>query len=472
MKIETETETKNVTTHSRRQFLKGATATVGSLIVGGATGLLPYRVWAQAKAPESTLTLIKNVRVFDGLADALTKATSVLIDGNKIKQIGPKIEVPADAKTIDGGGRVLMPGLSDMHTHLVWNVGPAELLGGRADYLAALALQEAEATLMRGYTSIRDTGAGIQGVIQAIDEGHFPGPRIQSAHAVITMTAGHVDFRNRNIIPRAFGGTTETEMQRLGFVYHADGVAEMLTASRENMRQGANFLKLTVGGAVSGIYDPLDIAEYSPEEIAAAAGEAKRWNTYLAVHTYTDMSTKTALEQGAMSIEHGNLMSEATMELLVKKEAWLSTQTGVFLIPLPDGFSDAQRDRAKQAADGLDKMFTLAKQYGAKIALGSDMVGSPEVKVQQLSEFTARQKWFSNLEILKQTTSQNAKLWAMSGPRNQYGDTPIGVIKPDAYADLLIMEGNPLEDTSVLTKPEENLKVIMKDGKIYKNKMK
>ena len=224
-----------------------------------------------------------------------------------------------------------------------------------------------------------------------------------------------------------------------------------------------------VGGAVSGLYDPLDIAEYSPEEIAAAAGEAKRWNTYLAVHTYTDFSTKTALEQGAMSIEHGNLMSEATMELLVQKSAWLSSQTGVFLTPLPDGFSDAQRARAKQAADGLDQMFTLAKQYGANIALGSDMVGSAAAKATQVSEFTSRTQWFSNLEILKQATSQNGALWAMSGPRNPYGDTPIGVIEPGAYADLLIMEGNPLEDISVLIRPETNLNVIMKDGQIYKN---
>ena len=458
-----------MTMHSKRQFLKGATATVGTLIAGGATGLLPSRVWAQARAPESTLTLITNVRVFDGLGDALTAATSVLIDGNKIKQIGPKIEVPADAKTIDGGGRVLMPGLSDMHTHLMWNVGTMELLGGRLDYLAARALKEAEATLMRGYTSVRDTGISISGVVQAVDEGLFPGPRIQSAHAAITMTAGHGDFRNRNVPLRAFGGPSETEAQRLQFVYHADGVPEMLSAVRENMRQGAIFIKIFVGGAVSGLYDPLDIAEYSPEEVAAAAGEAKRWNTYLAVHSYTDRSTRTALEQGATSIEHGNLMTEATMELLVKKDAWLSTQTALFMTPLPDSFSDAQKDRQKQAAEGLDKMMTAAKKAGAKIALGSDMVGSSETKAEQLKEFTLRQKWFSNLEILKQTTSENAKLWAMSGPRNPYGDTPIGVIKPEAYADLLIMEGNPLEDTSVLTKPEENLKIIMKDGKIYKN---
>ena len=175
----------------RRHFLGGASS-FASLALGASTGLFPARARAQA----STQTLITNVRVFDGKSDALSAATSVLIEGNKIKSIAPNADAPADATRIDGGGRVLMPGLTDMHTHLMWNTGPADLLGGRPDYLAALALQEAEATLMRGYTSIRDTGGGIQGVAQAIDEGHFPGPRIQSSHAAITMTAGHGDFRN------------------------------------------------------------------------------------------------------------------------------------------------------------------------------------------------------------------------------------------------------------------------------------
>lgn len=461
--------TENVTVTSRRQFLKGATATVGSLIVGGSFGLLPSRVWAQAKAAKSTLTLITNVRVFDGLGDALTEATSVLIDGNKIKKIASNIEVPVDANRIDGGGRVLTPGLSDMHVHLSWNQAPFEFMASRPDYIAALTLREAEATLMRGYTSIRDTAGGIKGVAKAIDQGVFPGPRIQGSHAALTMTAGHGDFRNRNVPVDKFGGPPETEFERIGIVRIADGVADVLAAARDNFRQGANFIKMFVGGAVTGLYDPLDIAEYTPDEIAAAAGEAIRWNTYLSVHTYTDRSTRSALEQGAMSIEHGNLMSEATMELIAEKEAWLSTQTGIYLVPLPDGFSNAQKARQQQTADGLDKMMTLAKQYGVNIALGSDMVGSPAVKVAQLQEFTARKTWFSNAEILKQATSQNGELWAMSGPRNPYPEAKIGVIEPGAFADLLVMDGNPLEDISVLTKPEENLRIIMKDGKVYKN---
>jgi imidazolonepropionase-like amidohydrolase len=450
---------------NRRKFLK---STAGALVVpavGFTAGLIP----TLARAQESTQTLITNVRVFDGKGDALSAATSVLIEGDKIKQIAPNLEAPADAQRIDGGGRVLMPGLADMHVHLMWNAGPFTLLGGRPDYLAALSLQEAHATLMRGFTSIRDTSGGVQGVARAIDEGRFPGPRIQGSHAGITMTAGHGDYRSRNLRLPNFGGPAEIDSERIGMIRSADGVPDVLAAARDNFRQGANFIKMFTGGAITGLYDPLDVNEYSPEEIAAAAGEADRWNTYLAVHTYTDRSTRTALEQGARSIEHGNLMTEETMELLVEKEAWLSTQTGVFLVPLGEGFSDAQKDRQKQAAEGLDNMMTLAKKYGAKIALGADLVGSPEAKIKHVEEFTARTQWFSNAEILRQATSQNGELWAMAGPRNPYPEAKIGVIEPGAFADLLIMEGNPLEDIAVMTRPEENLRIIMKGGEIYKN---
>jgi imidazolonepropionase-like amidohydrolase len=450
---------------SKRDFLKSSTAALGTLAVGSSTALVP----ARAKARPSTQKLITNVRVFDGKSDVLSAATSILIEGDKIKGIAPNLDAPSEARRIDGGGRVLMPGLADMHVHLMWNAGPFTLLGGRMDYLAALSLQEAHATLLRGFTSIRDTSGGVQGIARAIDEGRFPGPRIQGSHAGITMTAGHGDYRSRNLKPSNFGGPPEIDAERIGMVRSADGVPNVLVAARDNFRQGANFIKMFTGGAITGLYDPLDVNEYSPAEIAAAAGEADRWNTYLAVHTYTDRSTRTALEQGALSVEHGNLMTEQTMELLVVKGAWLSTQTGVFLVPLGDGFTDAQKERQKQAAEGLDNMMTLAKKYGAKIALGADLVGSPVAKAKHVEEFTARTQWFSNGDILRQATSQNGELWAMSGPRNPYPDVEIGVIKPGAFADLLIMEGNPLEDISVMTRPDENLKIIMKGGTIYKD---
>jgi imidazolonepropionase-like amidohydrolase len=193
----------------KRDFLKGA----GSIALAASAGAIPM-IPARARAQASTVTLITNVRVFDGKSDALTDATSVLIEGNKINNIAPNLDAPQDAVRIDGGGRVLMPGLTDMHVHLMWNLGPMELIGARPDYVAATALKEAEATLMRGYTSIRDTAGGIQGVARAIDEGLYPGPRVQGSHGGLTMTAGHADYRNRNIAIDKFGGPPETEVER------------------------------------------------------------------------------------------------------------------------------------------------------------------------------------------------------------------------------------------------------------------
>jgi imidazolonepropionase-like amidohydrolase len=256
----------------------------------------------------------------------------------------------------------------------------------------------------------------------------------------------------------------------MGMSIFADGVSEVLSAARLQMRKGAHFLKMYTSGAVSGLYDPLDIAEYSFEEIKAAADEAKRWSTYLAVHTYNDPGTSQALEAGAMSIEHGTIITEETVKLLVEKGAFLSTQTGVYLAdPAPDWSEDMQaKQRAAKA--GLDQLFKLAKKYNAKIATGTDMVGSSDLKRQQVHELTNRLTWFTPAEILKHATANNAELLAMSGPRNPYPGK-LGVIEEGAYADLLLIDGNPLENLKLLNEPEKNLVLIMKDGKIYKNEL-
>ena len=412
--------------------------------------------------------LFTNVNIFDGRSEGLIRDMSVLIEGNKITKIADSVTTPDNATVIDCGGRTLTPGFIDAHVHLQWNVGPYEFIDSPPDYHAALALVEARNTLMRGFTTVRDSGGGIFGVKKSIDRGFHPGPRIYASGAAIGMTSGHGDFRTVNEIPRQLGGPGETPLERLGISVLADGVPEVLTASRDQMRRGAHYLKMFVGGAVSGLRDPLDVAEYSFEEVKAAAEEARRWNTYLAVHTYTDRSTREALEAGALSIEHANLLTEDTMKLAVKKGAFISAQTGFFLAPAPDSFSPAQKARQQLAADGLDNMMKLAKKHRAKLLFGTDFVGSLEIKKLQLDEFTNRIRWFSPAEILRQATSVNAEVLALSGPRNPYPGK-LGVIEEGAYADILLINGNPLEDISILTDPEEKLALIMKDGKIYKN---
>lgn len=412
--------------------------------------------------------LIKNVNVFDGKGDQLAEGMSVLVEGNKITSVAKSISAPSGVTVIDGGGRTLTPGFIDAHTHLIWNLGVYQHFNTPMDYQAALALIEAKNTLMRGFTSIRDVGGSVWGVKRSIDEERFPGPRIYSSGAAIGMTSGHGDFRTINSLPRQLGGPAETEVERIGISVFADGVPEMLSASRMQFRNGAHFLKIFVGGAVSGMYDPLDVMEYSFEEVKAAADEADRWNTYLAVHTYTDRASRQAIEAGAMTLEHANLMTEETVKLAVEKGIYISPQTGFFLAPAPDTFTPAQIARQKEAADGIDNLMRACKKYNAKVLFGNDLVASFETKKLQLEEFTHRTKWFSNAEILKQATAINGEVLALSGPRNPYPGK-LGVIEEGALADLLLINGNPLEDISILTKPEEGLALIMKDGKIYKN---
>lgn len=414
--------------------------------------------------------LINNVNIFDGTSDNLISDMSVLIEGNKIAKIAASISASNDVTVIDGGGRTLTPGFIDAHTHLQWNLGVAEQLYAPADYQAALTMVEAENTLMRGFTTVRDVGGSVFGVKRAIDEGYFSGPRIYSAGAALSMTTGHGDFRAPTTPPRMMGGPAVTEAELVGLVMFADGVPEVLTASRMQFRKGAHFLKMFVGGAVSGMYDPLDIAEYSLEELKAAVGEAERWNTYVAVHTYTDASTRMAIEAGVKSLEHCNLLEEETVKMAAKQGVFISAQTALFMNPAPPSFTPAQKTRQQQAKEGLDRLMKASKKYKAKVLFGTDMVASMESKKAQVTEFTLRSGWFSNAEILRQATSVNAEVLELSGPRNPYPGK-LGVIEEGAYADLLLINGNPLEDISILTTPEETIALIMKDGEIYKNEL-
>jgi len=412
--------------------------------------------------------LITDVNIFDGNSEKLSSSMSVLIEGNKITKIAATIPASEDMKVIEGGGRTLLPGFIDIHAHLHLNTGAVELLYAPGDYHTALALHEAENTLMRGFTTMRDVGGNVFGVKRAIDEGYFAGPRLYASGPPISMTAGHGDFRTPITNPRQLGGTSYSELEILRITAFADGVPEVLSASRMNMRSGAAFLKMYVGGAVSGLYDPLDIVEYSFDEVKAAADEAKRWNTYLAVHTYTDAATQIAIKAGAKTLEHCNLIGEETVKMAVKNDCYISAQTGVFLAPAPPSFTPAQKARQQQAADGLDNLLKLCKKHNAKVGFGSDLLMDLEIKKTLNEEFTNRTKWFSNAEILRQATAINGEILSLSGPRNPYPGK-IGVIEKGALADLLLINGDPLKDISILTKPEENIALIMKDGKLYKN---
>ena len=422
---------------------------------------------AQAEAPAGPI-LFTNVNVFDGVSDKLIKNANVVVTGNIITAVSTEELMVAGGQVIDGGGRTLMPGLIDAHVHLQIVMSIDKLMRVPLDYIAVRTLEEAEATLMRGFTTVRDASGSVFGVKQALDEGRYPGPRIYACGAALGMSGGHYDFRENSNIPRALGGPNWTAIEYTGGAINVDGVDEVLAASRLQFRHGASFLKMAVSGSIEGVYDPLEISEFSFDEIKAAADEAKRWNTYLAVHTYNDAATVQALEAGAKTIEHACLLSDETVKLLVEKGAILSTQTGVFLQEAPSYWDDAMKAKQLKTQNGLDNLMKLAKKYNAKIALGTDLVGSPEAMEAQAYELTNRLKWFTPIEILKQATVNNAELLSLSGPMNPYPGK-LGVIEEDAYADILLVNGNPLEDLTLFNKPVENIALIMKDGKIYKN---
>lgn len=408
-----------------------------------------------------------NARVFDGVSHELSAPTTVLTDDGKIAAIGKNVEVPAGARVIDAEGRTLTPGFIDAHCHLMLQPVVSDLLGTDAFYHAYRGAEIAKLYLSRGFTTVRDTGGNTFSLKRAIDEGRVEGPRIYPSGPIISQTSGHGDFTPMNE-PCALVGGNRDQMQDIGHLLVVNGVQEMLVAARYVLGRGASQVKIAVGGGCASERDPLDVVEFTPDEIEAAVMAAANWNTYVATHVYNTTGIRRAVEAGVKTIEHANLIDEPTLALMKEKKVWLSPQVSVYVVD-PHGFAPAQMEKFAQARDGLDEMFDLTKKLGfADIAFGTDIITNPQAIADIGDEFVHRTKWFTNGEVLAQATGNNGRMLALAGPRNPY-PAPLGVIKEGAWADLLLIDGDPVADIQVLTDPEENLVVIMKDGKLVKD---
>lgn len=447
----------------RRSLLAGAAAMIAAV---------SPPAFAQTAQPQAAV-LFNNVRVFDGKGTALSPPTNVLVRGNIIEKISADA-IPTDRSAnttiVNGGGRTLMPGLIDAHAHLTVNTLPMLLLNtADPNYLTIRAAADAKDFLLAGFTSARDLGGPVFGMKRAIDEGTIVGPRIWPSGPMISQTSGHNDYRALNQLPSAVSSHDPLPGVRLGYQAVADGVPEMLKAVREQLMQGASQIKIAVGGGVSSSYDPIDVTEYSLDEIKAAVGAAEDWGTYVAVHGYTPRAVQRAIEGGVKSVEHGQLLDEETLKLMAEKGVWLSIQPFLLdedAIPTAPG-SDNER-KYKQVVEGTARAYELAKKYGVKIAFGTDIQLNPKGAERQPFYLPKLVKWFTPAEVLKQATADNAELLALSGPRNPYPGK-LGVVEEGALADLLLVEGDPLANIKLLEDPGKNLAVIMKDGKIYKN---
>jgi imidazolonepropionase-like amidohydrolase len=426
-----------------------------------------------AQEAPKPVTVFSDVRIFDGKSTELSAPSHVLVRGNIIERISAT-PIPtdrrADTQLIDGGGRTLMPGLIDMHWHaMLIRTTPASI-SDDVGYMNLMAGAEAHDTLLRGFTTIRDLGGPAFGLKRAIDEGIVVGPRIYPCGAVITITSGHGDFRQTYEVPRRLGDP-RSRIEQIGASMIADSPDEVRLRVREQLMLGATQIKLTAGGGVASPHSPLDVSTFTEPELRAAVEAAENWGTYVTVHAYTPASIQRAIAAGVKCIEHGHLMDDATARLMAEKGIWLSTQ------PFPPDMANVfppgstQRLKFAEVLTGMDNTYRLAKKYQLKTAFGTDILFSQALARRQGQLLTKLTSWYSPAEVLRMATSTNAELLALSGKRNPYPGK-LGVVEEGALADLLLVEGNPLENIELIADPQKNFVVIMKDGKVFKNTLK
>ena len=429
--------------------------------------LLPAFAHAQAPAGEAEAELLfREVRVLDTARGTLGAPTDVLVRGNRIAAIGDGARPTASARVIEGHGRTLMPGLIDVHWHSTFTaLSQADLLAPDAspEKLAATVATESARTLLRGFTSVRDAGGPIFELTAAIDAGKMPGPRIWPSGAFVSQTSGHGDLRQPHERSRRFFGKPSMA-EEMGATFIADGRDEVLTAVRENLRMGASQIKLMAGGGTSSAYDPVDVTQYTFDEMRAAVEAAEDWGTYVTVHAYTVRAVRRAIEAGVKCIEHGQLLDEDTLKLMAERGIWLSTQT---LRASTEDMDPLRREKRKPVIEGQARTIAAAKRSGVRMAWGTDFLFDPALNVEQNAYILLLREWFTPAEILKMVTHDNAELLALSGLRSPYQGR-LGVVEAGALADLLLVEGNPLTDLEVVADPERNFVVIVKDGRIVK----
>jgi imidazolonepropionase-like amidohydrolase len=415
--------------------------------------------------------LINNVQIFNG-KDEKTTTGNVLIVNNLFSKIS-SAPIPTnrsgETKIIDGKGKFLMPGLIDNHMHMILAGSTlSQMQTGEIGAAFIRAGAEAGNVLLRGFTAVRDFGGPSFGLKETIDAGVVAGPRIWPSGPMISQTAGHGDFRHINERPVSLGGNLH-HSEDIGACLIADGKDAVLVATRETLKRGASHIKLTAGGGISSSFDPLDVSQYTEEEIHAAVEAAEDWGTYVTVHAFTNRAVNKAISAGVKCIEHGQLIDEATVKLMGEKGIWLSIQA------LDEAgradFTEEQKQQKAAVANGADAVIKLAKKYKVKMAWGTDVFFNPPINKDQNTYIAKMGNWFTPFEVLKLITSENAQLLALSGNRSPYKAGKLGVIEEGAYADLILVDGNPLKDINLMVDYTKNFVLIIKDGIIYKNNL-
>jgi imidazolonepropionase-like amidohydrolase len=406
------------------------------------------------------ITVFTNASVLDVVQGRILSNQQVIVKDGRIERLEASgMDAPEaraeGAHIMDLRGQTLMPGLIDAHVHVIaWTANLRVMINTSPHYNALRAAQIMQDMLARGFTTLRDAAGADYGLQRAVDEGHIKGPRLFICGRALSQTGGHSDARG--------AGETllETVSGPVGFGTIVDGVPEVRRACREEIRRGANHLKLMLGGGVASPTDRLTNDQFSLEEIRAAVEEAQMADLYVMAHTYTARTVNRAIRCGVRSLEHCNLIDETSIPLFLEHDAWMVPTLVTYEALAREGVAsglpkDVEHKINLVLNDGL-RALEMAYKAGVNLAYGTDLLG--DMHRHQLQEFIIRAQVQPNLEVIRAATNYAASLLRMDGQ--------LGVIAPGAHADVIVLDGDPLKDIRVLTDPGRYLKLVMKAGEV------
>ncbi|PCD86423.1 metal-dependent hydrolase family protein [Vibrio mediterranei] len=454
--------------------------------IGGKLSLLAASCACALSAQADTI-LFKNVNVFNGTDNKLYENHYVLVEDNLIKAVSKDVVEVSDAQVIDGSGMTLMPGLIEGHGHLLLNGGNlSDHENNRTiEELAERSTVNARAAFRSGFTTWRDAGGLNTGLRKTIDSGMLEGPRLYTSGAFIGPTGSHADFSNLTTANQHFFGST-TSMARNSVSFNADGITDIKAAARQNFKQGNTQIKIMSSGGVASSFDPWQLNAMSPEEISAAVEIAEAYGSYVMSHAYSKKAILRNLDAGVKTIEHGFMFDGDIAKKMKEKGAYITTNMTAFSPYLTQieaiNSNPASKRKAESATKAFSKYIENVNKYQPKWGFHTDCVGDVTACIKQTDHtiFLAG-KELGNFFTLKGLTSVNGEIVKLSGVMDPYPEGKLGVVEEGAYADLILVDGNPLEDLSVIganekwfdAEPREadldTIKVIMKDGVVYKN---
>jgi imidazolonepropionase-like amidohydrolase len=406
--------------------------------------------------------VLENCTLLDGTSPGLREGMHMLVEGDRIREVSDTRIVVSDARIIDLKGKTLMPGLIDAHVHLIATTVNLSRLAFEPMSLTVMRARHiAEGMLQRGFTSVRDAAGADWGLAAAVECGLLDGPRIFYAGRALSQTGGHGDFRPRTWEADSCACCAASAQ----FTVVADGVPAVRKAAREELRCGATHIKMMASGGVASPADPIWNLQYSEDEIRAIVWEAQSWRTYVMAHAYTSEAVARCVRYGVRSIEHGNLIDQETAELMAREGAFLVptlvTYEALHREGKQWGLPQVSIDKIKDVREAGLQSLEYAKAAGVKVGFGTDLLG--ETHHYQSLEFSLRAEVFSPFEVIQSATIVNAELLNRSGE--------LGVLVPDALADMIVVDGNPLDDLTLLQGQGKHLLLIMKGGRLYKDDM-